>query len=322
MKKMTLIIIVGVGIVLILVGVFFLLKNTTEKKAQYPEETIEIESIGTSDEEIILDDEKIFSSGDYQYYNVEATNVSVPTFISKLNIKLIREETGVENVKRWVKDTSYVSYDLTSNYLQFEFSTPIPSTSDLTSSKGVSDWIYENLKLELACKIDNVFQSGSFQYVYANILLEDTTVDFKGRDDKFSLFFILNSRGDIKSGGLLLLDIAKEKYMLPLIDYNYLQSVINEEIYPKEIFSDFGSISDTLELSYISNDWEKIEESLDNCNVTEGKVIYYYSDNEQRYLLPVYKLQSFCEVTYQEEIYIVPSTIYTNAVSPEYISAE
>jgi len=321
MKKRTLIIIVGVGIVMILAGIFFLLRKN-KKENQYPEEIIEMDSIGTTDEEIVLDNETIFSSGDYEYYKVEATNVSIPTFMSNLGIKLIREETGIDNVKRWVKGTSYVSYDLTNNYLQFEFNTPIPSTSDLTSSRGISDWIYENLKLNLACKIDNILQSDSSQYVYANILLEDTIIDFKGRDDKFSLFFILNPQGDIKGGGILLLNIIKEKYVLPLVDYSYLQSVINEEIYPKEVFPDFGSISDTLELSYMSDDWEDIEESLNNCRVTEGEMVYYYSNNEQEYLLPAYKLESFCEITYQEELYTVPATIYTNAVSPEYISAE
>ena len=133
---------------------------------------------------------------------------------------------------------------------------------------------------------------------------------------------ILDSWGYIQGGSIVLISIEEQEYKLPVIDVNYLSSVINEDVYPKEIISDLSGIYETLDLPYLSDEWVNIENSLNNCEVVGGEIIYLYSDASQNYLLPVYKLESFCEVTYEDSEYSVPATVYTNAVSPEYISAE
>ena len=63
-------------------------------------------------------------------------------------------------------------------------------------------------------------------------------------------------------------------------------------------------------------------ESVQDCNPTDISLVYYYPEATGVYILPAYKLTCLSTAIYEGTEYSVPAIVYTNAVSPEYISAE
>ncbi len=308
--------IVVIGLVL-----FFLLRE--EETTEYPEKPVLLNNIGTSDIGIEFEKEIELDSENYPLYETKSINTSIQTFMSSIGIDYAREETLDDNQEKWSAENSFVSFDKTTSYLQFSFESPVNSSSDLTTSSGISSWMEEHFGMEKEYEIVNMeSQDNGDTYVYADMKLGDIKLEFKGRDDKSSLFLILNDSGDILGGAILLLEFAESKYTVPVIDAEELSLYINNELYPKDIVPDFSGIYNSIGLSYLSNDWIEIKENLDNCSIISGEIIYLYADDSQKYVLPVYKLESVCEVTYNTEIYSVPSVVYTNAVDPDYVSTE
>ena len=322
-KKQKLIIGIVGGCLVIIVTLMISVLTKKDKTDEYPSKTVSIESVKTDDTELnIKNGINVSNEKNYHYYKLSPVDTSIQTFMSKLGIDLKKQDVQSEYLSLWSTGESYVSFDSSNNYLQFSLEDPIAVRYDLTNNIGIEKWMKDIFEVDQKYEILESYDNGESQYIYGNILLENIKVEFKGRDDKATILLILDNWGYLKGGSIVLFGTIEEEYSLPSIDIETLSSVINDAIYPKEVFPDVSGLYDSIDLPYISQEWRDIENSADSCEIVDGEIVYLYSDSFQSYLLPVYKLDAFCEVYYEEESYSVPAIVYTNAVSPEYISSE
>lgn len=301
------------------VGVYFILTRTPKS---YPRDPINQKSLLYNSQDITLTEDNI-DSKDYPLYAVSNIVMlkEVESFVSQLdpNFKKVTVEEGLNY--KWTNKNDSVIYKLNQNIVMFSFEKGIPwDEADISSFTFISfakkyfgkDWDFKISQQE-------TIANGSTVY-YANRILDGSIVEtneYKAETD-----YLMFSNGKIVGGKFLLTEFVDTEIMLPLIKLNELKKYINLQTYPKEIYPNYSTLGNSVlkEISYLSDDFEKVTSSVDNCVGDTANIVYLYKNFNQETLTPVFKISLQCEVTYKQTKYAIPATGYVNAIDPEYIS--
>jgi len=301
------------------VGVYFILARTPKS---YPKEPINQKSLQYNTQEITLTGESI-DSKDYPLYGVSNIVMlkEVESFASQLdsNFKKVTVEEGVNY--KWTNKNDSVIYKLNQNFVMFSFEKGIPwdeaDISSFTFTSFLRKYFCKNWDFKISQQ--ETIANGSTIY-YANRILGESTVETN--EYKTETDYLMFSNGKIVGGKFLLTEFVDTEIMLPLIKLNELKKYINLQTYPKEIYPNYSTLGDSVlkEISYLSDEFEKVTSSVDNCVGDETNVVYLYKNFSQETLTPVFKISLQCEVTYKKTKYAIPATGYVNAIDPKYIS--
>jgi len=301
------------------VGVYFILARTPKP---YPKNPINQKSLQYNSQEITLTGDNI-DSKDYPLYAVSNIVMlkEVESFVSQLdpNFKKVTAEEGVNY--KWTNKNDSVIYKLNQNFVMFTVEKGIPwdeaDISSFTFTSFVKKYFGKNWDFKISQH--ETIANGSTIY-YANRILGGSIVEtneYKAETD-----YLMFSNGKIIGGKFLLTEFVDTEIMLPLTELNELKKYINLQTYPKEIYPNYSTLGDSVlkEISYLSDDFEKVTSSIDNCVGDTANVVYLYKNFSQETLTPVYKISLQCEVTYKNTRYTIPAIAYVNAIDPEYIS--
>lgn len=314
--------IIIIASVVVTVGISVLLFFLLKKDSNYPEEPITQKVLSTSFKEgIDTTSLPLVPGDDYELYTVsqKVKLEYLETMASDLGLTLTDSEEGL--FYQWDKGSSQIFYDLTKNVVLMTLKDGIPS--DEAEITGYSfklfvkkyfkeDWDYDVFKSEKRSTGETVY--------YANRLIDKIPIEM--RENNQETDYIATKDGKILYAQILLTIFDKENIQVPIISTSELVNYIDSKYYPKEIYPSYSTLQSTIlkQVNYLSEDFEEIANTIGNCKSTSSKVIYLYKSFNQELLTPVYKLESECTVTYEEEEYSVPAVMYVNAIDPDYIS--
>lgn len=337
MKNKKLILIIG-GIAIIAtvaIAVIFLTKGDSliEEPKKTPDFLLET-SIGENDFQVTdtRDLDNLDSSASI-YFTEDITNVStVEKLIDTMGFNFERNKSTVETHFSWGDENSdaYFNYFPETNILKINVRTSIKAVINLTrdNAEEVVNRYLNSLGLNYEYEMIKMETTTDTNTVYMSRMLDGYPVETSNRYGATD-YLMFSDHGELMYAELLFAKFTNEfNYDVPLIDTEDLLTVINDAGYPKEIrVDDVDFINTTVPTTtYIEGEYSDsvstVLETVKDCNPTDISLIYYYPQEVGVYVLPTYKINCISAVTYKDSEYSVPSVVYTNAVSPEYISAE
>jgi hypothetical protein len=319
-KTKTIFVITGTILIVILVILFFILINI---KGNYPKEPIKQTSLYYSNQRVELELSDL-ESKEYPLLGI-SNNVSlekVKEFVLAIDPKMSEIANEEGSYYKWGNGTNYVIYELNRNMVTFKLKDGILwDEVDITKysfSAFTKKYFGKEYEYELSLKELNT--DGVMIY-YANRRFQQQLIETA--ENKKQTDYLGMKGGKIVYGKIFLTEFINTKFVLPTLDKQGIVRYINIKNYPKEIYPNFSTLQTSVlkEVDYRSDDFVKITETLKNCKGNNISVVYLYKSFEQEYLMPVYKIDVMCEVSYKDEKYTVPATVYTNAVEPEYVLA-
>ncbi len=312
-----------ISFILLFVGVcagIFLL--VTRPPKTYPKEPINQESLQYTSQKINLTTEYL-NSKDYPLYGVSSTVMlkEVESFVSQAgsNLKKVTAQEGI--YYEWSLKNDSVIYRLNQNSVMFSFEKGISwDEADISAYTFKAfakkyfgkDWEYKLSQNE-------ILPNGKTIY-YANRMLGESMIETN--EYRQETDYLIFESGKISEGKILLTEFFDTEKTLPSLNSRNLIKYINLENYPKEIYPNYSTLADSVlkEVNYLSDDFEKVTDSISSCAGDAVEVVYLYKNFNQESLTPVYKISLQCEVTYKDTKYTIPAIGYVNAVEPKYIS--
>jgi hypothetical protein len=316
-------IIIGAIIIFFLllsVLLFILLRNGGTK---YPEQPIKQDSILQTEDEIDLGSTTIDNQGEYFLWQIsnQVKLEAVQDMVASLGTEFTLEDSQDGVFYKWSSDDDQIFYDITKNFLLFQYSEGIQFDSveltDTTFSTFVNkyfkeDWKYKIFETEKGTNGETIY--------YAKRILSDD-IYVESREHNQQTDYLALKDGKIVYGKILLTKFTTTDIQLPLISQEQLNTYLNLKEYPKEIYPQYSALEDSLlsQIDYLSDEFEELAETMANCKSTSSEVVYLYKSFDQELLTPVYKLDAQCELTYEEKQDSVPAIAYVNAIDPEYV---
>jgi len=305
--------------VLILSIVLFLVLYAKFSK-EYPNEPLKLENLGKTEQTIdisTLEETKNISDVPVLYVQPKIHIGEVEQIIDEMGLSLEKKELVANSFIEWSDEENTFTYDSVQDIVTFQLTRQI---SLERGEKSFSTFFekYLGLEYEYILENDKSSSDGGITY-YASRLYEDIPIQF-GANYEYSDILKFNKEGYLQSGQILLTEIEKYDLYLPVISLNELKKNINISTYPKEHYIDTSVIVDQLDIGYLDEGWEDIENSLEGCKSQDSELIYLYKNSNQGYLLPVFKIYSNCSVTYKGNEYTVPATFYVNGADPNYVT--
>lgn len=305
--------------IVVCIGAYFLITRT---KKMYPKEPINQNSLQYTNQTIDLN--KItLDSQDYKFY--EISNVvmleEVKAFVSQVgfNLKSTNIKEGV--YYEWSAKKDSVIYRINQNSVFFSSEKGISweeaDISAVTFKTFIKKYFRKDWEFTLSQK--EILPNGKTIY-YAKRTLDGRTIETN--EYKQDTDYLIFSNGKIAGGKILLTEFIDTGEILPSLNTKDLSKYINLKNYPKEIYPNYSTIGDSIlkNVSYLSDDFEKITKTLNNCSGNSVEVIYFYKNLNQKYLIPTYKVDLQCQITYKETKYDIPAVGYVNAIDPKYIA--
>ncbi|MDD4382047.1 MAG: hypothetical protein PHE21_01740 [Candidatus Dojkabacteria bacterium] len=317
-RTKTILVIVGIILIIILLILFFILKNSNEK---YPDEPIMQTSLYYTKQEINLELEDL-KAQEYPLIGLSNSVLldKVAEFVESIDPKMVQTINEEGSYYKWEDGDSFVIYKLNKGTVEFKFKNGIiwneAEITDYSFTSFTKKYFGKDYDYKISLKELNT--DGAMIYYANRSFLEQLieTAENKKQTDYLSV-----KDGKIIYGKILLTEFFDTELYLPTLDRQGLLKYINTNKYPKEIYPNYSTLQSTVlkELDYLSEDFEEMIDTLGNCKGDNVSVVYLYKNFDQEYLMPVYKMDVMCEVSYEDEKYTVPAIAYTNAVEPDYV---
>jgi hypothetical protein len=338
-KKKWILVVGGVITVITITIVILALKTSIQEENEIVKPDFLLEpSIEQGEDLTILEmgDIPRLSSSSAIYYAEDITNVSaVENLIDNLGFSYKRNKAIVDNHFSWGDEdsTAYFNYFTETNILSLNIKKSIKAVLPLTrdNAEEIVNRYLNGIGLDHEYKMIKIENEEDCTHIYLSRILGGYPVETNNQYGATD-YLMFSDRGELIYAELLFAKFTNQfNYNIPLIDTKDLLSLINEPEYPKEIrVDDVDFLDDTvlkpvgayqMEGEY-SDATSTVIESVQDCNPTDISLVYYYPEATGVYILPTYKLTCLSTAIYEGTEYSVPAIVYTNAVSPEYISAE
>ncbi len=268
------------------------------------------------------------------YYIEDTTNVSqVEEFIDNLGYNYERNKAVVENHFTWGDESSdaFFSYSTENNILDISIRAEVKSVTKLNrdNAENIMNSYLNSLGLDYEYHLAKIASTSESYTIYLNRMLGDYPIETSNQYG-YTDYLLFSSDGKLEYAQLLFAKFTnKLNYNVPLINTEDLLDVINESEYPKQIRVDdldFIQSAETEGNTYMEGPFDDTTETViatvKDCAPTDISLVYFYPKQTGIYILPTYKLSCISTATYENSEYSVSSIVYTNAVSPEYVSSE
>ena len=317
-SKKTALIVLGIFIAILVVVLAFVFLSSMKKK--YPEDPVKMKNLGSSNQQVEISSLDIeIEEKDLPLYYVQP-NIhinQVEQLIDRMGLSLERKDIVKDSYIEWSDGENTFVYDSVLDSVSFQLTRRISLDRGESSFSAAFERYFDlEYKFKLVRERKNL--DGGITY-YGSRLLDEIPIQY-GANYEYTDILSFNTQGDLESGKLLLADIEKYEYYIPLINKRELNQYINAKEYPKEHYIDTSVLADILNLNYLDEQWSKIENTLEDCRARNLETVFLYKTSDQGYLLPVFKILSDCKVVASGTEYTVPTTFYVNAVDPRYVS--
>ncbi len=307
-------------LIILIIGLLFILLTIflSSPKEQYPEEPLPIKNLGSSEEEIDVSTINIQEEErDLLFVKPKVHIALVQEMIDSLGWSLKKEEYKNSRLVTWSDGKNTFKYNENNDTLLFTISKRIQIEEGL---EGFSQIFNEYLGINYEFRFEREEESGTgITRYYASRMIGDFPLQFGGYFG-YSDYLAFDKNGNLVGGELLLVEVEEGEGKIPLIKKEDLIRYVNQSGYPKESYVETTVLYSTIDLSYLDDAWEDIEDSVSNCKASSYEEIFLFKDSSQGYLFPVFKISSNCDVEYKNQTYSVPATFYLNAVDPMYIT--
>jgi len=317
-SKKTALIVLAIFIGIIIVVFVFVILSGTKKK--YPEDPVKMKNLGSSNQQLEISslDIQIEQKDLPLYYVRPKIHINqVEEMIDRMGLSLQRKDIVKDSYIEWSDGENKFVYDSVLDSVSFQL------TRRITLERGEASFStafkrYFDLDYEFKLVRERKNLDGGITY-YGSRLLDNIPMQY-GANYEYTDILSFNTQGNLESGKLLLAEIERYDFYIPLINKRELNEYINTREYPKEHYIDTSVLTDILDIDYLDDEWSKIENTLDDCRARSLETIFLYKTSNQGYLLPVFKILSNCKVVASDNEYTVPATFYVNAVDPRYVS--
>ncbi|HBB64805.1 MAG: hypothetical protein UR34_C0002G0077 [candidate division WS6 bacterium GW2011_GWC1_33_20] len=289
-------------------------------KNKYPKEPLVMRNLGNSTKEVDISS-LLLQEQDIKILFVEPkVHISlVEEMINTMGLDLDRRDIKENSLIKWSGGGNEFTYDAITDSVSFNLTKEV---NLLPGIEGFSQIFNQYLGIDYEFILEREEINTDEEHTYfASRVNDELPIQYGqyfGYSDKLSF----DKEERLISGELLLAEITEYDMYIPTIKKSDLTKYINIESYPKEHYVDTSVLADTLDLYYLDDAWEEIENSITNCKASQSELILLYKNSEQGYLLPVFKILSNCDVEYKSDMYSVPTTFYVNAVDTDYIANE
>lgn len=321
-KKLTLIIIIFLVVVALTTFYFLFIKPRTSISSKIITQKT-LTTVSTQDIDISslnINTDKI--TGNIYSLSSKMMLDGVTSFVKQLDKAFVQTTSQTGVFYEWNDGENSVIYELQQNTLLFDYAKGLVwneatlnaySFHQFISSYFGKSWNYTLVNTK---KLD----SGETVY-YAKRVLNQISIEMTLDNQETDYLAVKN--GKIIYGKLLLTDFMDANKSVPLISKSDLQKYINVYGYPKEVYPQLGNLAATTlaKIDYKSETFSKIINTMTDCKSTDYEVVYLYKSFNQENLIPVYRLNLLCDITYQGDMYKIPAVAYVNAVDPNYISS-
>lgn len=288
----------------------------------YPKDPVEQTSLYNTTQTINFSN-KDLESTDYPLLGISNTVIleNVEKFVIQLDPKMKKTSSVAGKFYKWENKENYVIYELEKNTVLFSLTNGITWNEADISSYTFKSFLKQYLGKDWDYKMSlNEKDYDGFTVYYANRLFKTypiQTSEYRGETD-----YLAFKNGKIMHGKILVTEFLDTEITFPLLNAKNLKKYINLDNYPKEIYPNYSTLADSVlkEVNYLSDDFEKVTDSISSCAGDAVEVVYLYKNFNQESLTPVYKISLQCEVTYKNTKYTIPAIGYVNAVDPKYIS--
>ncbi len=277
-------------------------------------------------------------------YNIDKTDNSilVQNFLNKIGKGFWRKTNFDDIYYVWSEDGGVghylADYDISKDSIFFRFEDPLELDEienidykiDTAPTLLMDEVLLTYFDIDVELEDPEVSTYGNEIRMSTRRLIDDIPVEVRG-NDSFSYYFVFDIAGRLKEGQVLLTSFV-EPEKVRIFDIEYLGNSINQKAYPKDIIAKLPSDFDLEDLGYEPYEYaegfygdpppyEFDDEDLipEECTVTAIELVYYFVRTSVEKLTPVYKLGCRGEVTIEEQTYLVPLTIFANALDPELV---
>ena len=319
-KRKTLIIII-LAIIVIILTVVSILLITKQNESKYPGNPVTFSSLSETSKDVDVKQLGDIKSKNISLYSTIPSNGSITAdeIIKGMGISFLDRDIRGTDPKIWDNGKDFFRYYGITNTLIFQLGNGIK----FEKTDTVFDEFF-NKYLGVIYDFDIVEEentsSGGIK-IYGRRVIEDIPIEI-GFGDEYTDYLEFNKNGYLIAGKILLSEFQNEGVYIPTVSNSYLKDLINNDIYPKEIYLKTSILSNSIELNYLDDAWGDIVDSANNCQGTEQEIVFIYKNVKQKYLVPIFKISGDCEVEYEDTIYNVPSTFYVLAADPKYIVKE
>lgn len=317
-SKKTALIVLGIFIGILVVVLAFVLLSGMKKK--YPEDPVKMKNLGSSNQQVEISSLDIqIEEKDLPLYSVQPKiHINqVEEMIDRMGLSLQRKDIVKDSYIEWSDGENTFVYDSVLDSVSFQLTRRI-SLERGEDSFSTAFKRYFDLEYQFKLVRERKNLDGGITY-YGSRLLDNMPMQY-GANYEYTDILSFNTQGNLESGKLLLAEIEKYDFYIPLINKKELNEYINTRGYPKEHYIDTSVLADILDLDYLDDEWSRIENTLDDCRARTLETVFLYKTSNQGYLLPVFKILSNCKVVASGSEYTVPATFYVNAVDPRYVS--
>lgn len=257
---------------------------------------------------------KVSLDTDYSPLYVCDSN-TIPEYLSDLaeqiDPKLQRIESA--NFVKWQnKDRDIIVYNIGSTILHIY----LDHYPEAISFSSVESFIGEYISSNIEYFEINVDVNQDIEIYTANRKIgEDELVTGYGYSD---FFYVKN--GYLTSARILLADIEKSEYNVPLIKSSRaIERYLNDRNYPKDVIL---YTSDVIKLDPYTYEDFTLDFIYHECVINDINPKLYFSSCDQNYIYYLYSIGGTCDVEYENELYSVPFAGFMNAVELEYVKSE
>jgi len=317
-----------ITIILVLLFILFLIFILSKKKEKdYLATPIEQTTLSKSAKKVLFNNQTKWSV-DSNYYLWEVKkDVKLEKIKEIANAKNFQLKYSKEGYTyQWEKNSDKIIYNLSTNILTIlgsdiitleDLSSVTSETfSSIASKYFNSDWDYEIFETEKR-------EKGETVYFAKRIIDKRNRIEIGSHKHQTDYIAIKNDQ--IVYARFLLAEFGNTKQIVPLLPQKELEKYVNQDKYPKSVYPKTDVLNNDPvfeDIEYVTNEYNKVLGSINNCQVENTNIVYLYQNISQKYLTPVYRLDTICQMTYKDNSYFVPSIWYVNAIEPNLIISE
>lgn len=257
----------------------------------------------------------------------ENLNIKIESILSQLQVSLPNKTNTASIFYEWKnKQGDLAQYDAKTQKLNIVLvdkknifpNIALPSDTQLASL--LSEFVFKYINSDFKYFDTNLIKENGNYKIEGRRMINNLPLSYPGMS-KYHDIIILDSNLNLISAEISLLEIEKEPLdRIKLVKPISLDRVISTEKYPK-------SVNQGLPQGLKEKKDGKVKSESDNLDVGIAKVtkavaqtlsvVYYFSNINQQFLIPVYRIEGSGKIIYKGQEYSVPVIVNANALDPD-----
>ncbi|HRI06055.1 MAG TPA: hypothetical protein PLV59_03890 [Candidatus Dojkabacteria bacterium] len=257
----------------------------------------------------------------------------IDRFLIKIGKTGLTKDVVGDSLYSWIGSDSKLEYIKFQQSLSFTFSNPFTISLPTqfvdadSAEKFFSQFIKEYFGLEYEYTNAKISTEGQRIVLQVNRKVNDYPIYLQNHFT-YTDTLTVDADGNVYSGSLTLFDYnSAEKEDIKLVKVPNLSQLMSNPSYPKDLFKGFSEdlrkiLSEPgVELLDGADQLIELPEPVFS-DVKSIELVYYYSSDAYKQLIPIYRLEAEGVITYLGKNARIPIVIYANALDPDRVYIE